>query len=445
MKPLIHEEIINKNENSQSNDELLILDSFDEPNRADSHLWKKSVERTIFRGAKTYFILKGKLCLLVGHADKLEPIQIQYPSSIDYRAGTYYDAISELNDQNCESAQYAVMDLDQSFSQFDINIKIKYLNVSLPKRPSLPLFVQLEPYAFNLGINKGKYVEDHTGALEALELLAQHRIQPIKSWISSNQPVDGETTSFINFVGKHKNGPTNLPDSSKTKEYAKHSTSPWFYVIDEPSENNASEVQKMLDHLKEKFPEVKRMVTTDISYPVTGIDIYCPVMDHLYNREEYSGELWSYVSCMSHGCGENRSYLDNPSIFDVDQHPRSGVPDLTIDAPNEDIFAFFLIGKHLKLGALLYYDSITQWSLASKGIDIDKDMYNFGGNGDGTLLYPDYINKRARPSLRLKLIREASYLADLVTIKNLDLKEKIQSTTDWNINLSIRDEIYKNF
>lgn len=423
--------------------ELLALDSFDKPNMANRKNWKAKFSRIVFNNSSTYIILKGNLCLIVGEARRLEPININHPSAREYQEGVYYDAITDLTKDNCKTSDFAIMDISDSYKKHGLSIKLDKLNIDAPASPSIPMVVQLEPYAFNIGINKGRYIEDHQGALNALEILASHRIQPIKSWISANSSVSGESISFMNFVGKFKNGPTNIPDGSNANVYAKYSSRPWFYVVDEPNENEADLVQKSLDQLKRNHPSVRRMVTTNNEYPVNGIDIYCPVMDQLLNRDEYKGELWSYVSCMSHGCSENRAYLDNPNKYNPDSHSRSGAPDLTIDAPSSDIFAMFLIAVKLKLGALLYYDSITQWALGVKGVDVYKDMYNFGGNGDGTLLYPDYENKLAKPSLRLKIIKEASLLADAARLSGYNLSGVIDSPLNWNITTNIRNEIYE--
>ncbi|PIR04792.1 MAG: hypothetical protein COV57_02530 [Candidatus Liptonbacteria bacterium CG11_big_fil_rev_8_21_14_0_20_35_14] len=425
-----------------NNQEIFVLDSFEKPKHASRDLWKTSLSRTIFKDASTFFIVKGNLCLLVGEAQRLEPILIEHPSANEYPSDVYYDAITDLTMENCNKTLYAILDIKESYIKNGLNIEIKHLPISAPTTPTIPLFIQLEPYAFNIGVNRGSYVENHKGALSALELLHDHRIQPIKSWISSNSPIDKDPLSFMNYVGKFKNGPTNIPEGRSANLYAKYSSRPWFYVVDEPEEALADQIQNKLNELKIGHPSVRRMITTSNRYPVRGIDIYCPVMEQLDNREEYSGEVWSYVSCMSHGCGENRAYLDDPKVFTTESHSRSGAPDLTIDAPSSDIFAFFLIGRHLNLGALLYYDSITQWSLISKGINIYKDMYNFGGNGDGTILYPDFKRKRAFPSLRLKLLREASLLADAAKLGNYGLSSYIFSTTSWYISPNIRDEIY---
>lgn len=418
-----------------------VLNALLKPTEAKDSDWTTAVSRVVFKNAPTGFVIKGNLCDFVGEAKMLLPITITNPSAKEYAYGVYYDAIVDLTNENCKEAIYGWLELNESYTKHGINIQIKPLSQMAPTAPTVPLFVQLEPYAFIKGINKGKYLNEEEKALQALELLKSHRLQPIKSWVATNSSYTG-SYNFKQYVHDFSLGPVNVPTDDAVLNFQSKLYKPWFYVMDEPGASYKDQLQLDLNKLKQKFPAVSRMVTTTKSYPVSGIDIYCPVFQQIGDRTKYD-RLWGYVSCMSHGCGDNRDWLQNVNSFSHKEFPRSGEPDLVIDAPAADLFAFYLIAIKLKLEAILYYDSITQWMLAQKGIDVYKDMYNFGGNGDGTLLYPDYNTKQALPSLRLKYLREASYLADAVSLSNsADLLTNIVSPTEWSIPLTLRDQVY---
>lgn len=425
----------------------MVLDSLEKPNFAAESDWKTSAERVVFKNAPTGFIVRGELCLLVGKAQRLEPIETIYPSASEYKVGTYYDAITELTPQNCGQTKYAWLELNDSFYFEDLKITLSKLPIDAPAEPTVPFFVQMEVYAFNKAMNNGVHVEDYQSPLSALELLSQHRLQPIKSWVSASAPVENGDFSFSKFVLNYAKGPANIPEGNMANTYADYVKDAWFYVIDEPQPHQARTLQAKLDELDVKHPEVKKMVTASFDYPVSGIDIYCPVLQHIKRRSDYPDTLWSYISCMSHGCGTNRSVLKDPNNFDHVDHDRSGEPDIMIDAPAIDLYALYLMTKTLSIQALLYFDSITQWSLIEKGVDVFKDMYNFGGNGDGTLIYPNLKNRSAYSSLRLKILREASYMRDALELcsNKPDLSSYYRSPTDWNYPTTIRNIIYRCF
>jgi len=424
---------------------LMVLDSLEKPNFATESDWKSSADRIVFRNAPTGFIVRGELCLLVGKAQRLESITTIHPSASDYKVDTYYDAITELTAQNCTNTKYAWLELNDSFHSKDLNIELKKLEIDAPTEPTVPFFVQMEVYAFNKAMNNDVHVEDYESPLSALDLLSKHRLQPIKSWVSASAPVDTGDFSFSKFVMNYATGPANIPEGSMANTYAENVKDAWFYVIDEPQPHQARSLQAKLDELEAKHPAVQKMVTAPSNFPVKGIDIYCPVLQHIKKRDDYPDTLWSYISCMSHGCGTNRSVLSDPNNFEHVDHDRSGEPDIMIDAPAMDLYALFLITKELSIQALLYFDSITQWSLINKGIDVFKDIYNFGGNGDGTLIYPDLKNKRAYPSLRLKILREASYMRDALELcpQKPDLSNFYRSPTEWSFPTNIRNIIYR--
>ena len=108
------------------------------------------------------------------------------------------------------------------------------------------------------------------------------------------------------------------------------------------------------------------------------------------------GTLWTYQSCMSHGC----AFGGDPS--------QSGWPSYMIDASGGRNRAMQWVDFNERVTGELYYETVN----AYEGGDPWADQYRFGGNGDGTLFYPGEPSKIGGQteipvaSLRLKLIRQ---------------------------------------
>lgn len=432
---------------------LFALDSFQTPIR-DKVNWKSEITRTVFKNQTTGFVVKGDLCLLSGKAQKILPIEIDYPSAIEYEKGTYYDAMIPMTEENCSDAEFAWLELNESFNSNGLNIKINKLQTE-SLDPKITMFIQLEPYAYTKGLHKGKYVDNTEYlALDGLRMLAEHRIQPIKSWVT---PYGGysNTYGFKEYVKDFSPNKVNIPQDGNlsllSSDISKYKINdPWIYLVDEPSNSTLNAYKTVMANLRKNMPNAKLMVTTTFKKGM-DIDIYCPVLEQLGHDghptvSDYKDKkLWLYTSCMSHGnCGENRDWVQNKVTYSKPNN-RTGTPGLELDANSYDAFGFFQIAIKYDVEALLYYNSIEQWAIAKYGVDIFKDQYNFGGNGDGTLIYPDYENKKPLPSLRLKMLREASFFADAVIMSNSqkDISHYIDDTKKWNFNYIEREKIFQ--
>lgn len=431
-----------------------VLNGLMKINQAKETDWVKNTKRKIFKNQETGFIIKGEVCLLLNENVKsfaLLPIEVKHPSATNYSKGTYWDLLESLNETNCKNTQYAYIDLNNSFSFKDINITIIKTKVSSPAAPTVPLFIPLESYAYLMGMNKGKYTNGEDWYKAGLKELVDHRIQPIKSWVTNYKSWDGGY-SFKEHVVDYSPSKPNVPDNNLSllnKDLISNNIKDaWVYVVDEPSNSVLNSIKTQLSEYK-NYSNIKSMVTTYYREDVE-IDIYCPVAEHLGHDgkpsiDKYKNkELWMYVSCMSNGCGVNRLWQSDPKKVYPDNYPRTGAPDVVIDAPSNDIFAFFALTKKFPtIKALLYYNSIEQWAYTKFGIDVKKDLHSFGGNGDGTLLYPNFDNKGVYPSLRLKLLREASYMRDAMEISKYNDLSSIESTIKWKFDLNIRDKVYE--
>jgi hypothetical protein len=95
----------------------------------------------------------------------------------------------------------------------------------------------------------------------------------------------------------------------------------------------------------------------------------------------------------------------------------AGWPGYEIDRPGTAALAVPLLGVRRGLKGELYYDMLYAWTG-----DPWRDPRAFGGNGDGTLLYPGRPETLGGThpfpveSIRLKIVREALQDAELVAL-----------------------------
>ena len=188
-----------------------------------------------------------------------------------------------------------------------------------------------------------------------------------------------------------------------------------MYVWDEPQREEFPQLIKLLKGVRKHAPLIKNMVTTPYEKELEElVDIYAPVAEEIggrfpgldqYKKLQSQGkELWWYVSCMSHGCNALQD---------------SGAPDLMIERPSVYVRSIGWIGALLGTDAFLYYHTNQAYQYYPKR-DPWKDVWDFSGNGDGTLTYPGrpgifhIENHVPIGSLRLKLLRQTSYDAQYV-------------------------------
>jgi hypothetical protein len=179
-------------------------------------------------------------------------------------------------------------------------------------------------------------------------------------------------------------------------------------------------------------PDLRTLVTTNIDDAVShavddDIDILVPVVNHMHDRpgaSRFEGnqrarydaflqlgprkELWWYQCCMSHGCG----YIGGSET--------SGWPSYMIDATGVQNRAMQWLTFSYGIRGELYYEALLRLP------DAWTSVFDFGGNGDGTLLYPGTpaaiggTTHVPVASYRLKMIREGmedyEYLQRLVEL-----------------------------
>ncbi len=415
-----------------------MLDTFERPEWAPESKWVTSVTRTILKGQVTGFVGRSSdPCTLVGSpgVQQIVTIQTQYPSAKGYRVGTYYDAIQPLTTANCASSPYFYFEGGVgAYAPGNTRITIVEKARAAPTAPTIP---------FMLGFNNGYAIKGWCGSycgaeakgIQVASLLAAHRMQPYATEVTAYDVRPTDSLSFSKSILPYALSATYMPivgatDATFAQEMADIAAHPewpmpWIYVKDEPQEADMPALRTVLAKLKGKG--MKRMVTTPPRADLDA-DIFAPVAEQLK-----PGAQWAYVSCMSNGCGPDRYFQADPKTISHTDYAPTGAPDLVIDAPAANEFGMFIMAMKHKLAAVLYYNSNEGWKLWAKGVDVWADPYNFGGNGDGTLLYPDRAGQTAYPSIRLKLLREASNWADIVSAAGMQADAAALMTTalDW--------------
>jgi hypothetical protein len=425
-----------------------VLDSFERPEFATESDWKAGVTRVILDGQTTSFVLRSaNPCTLVGLPGlmKMVPQEITRTSSSAAKAGTYYDPLQPLTASNCVDARYLQLDANQSVTVGDARITVIKKQVKAPAIPSVPLYVEFNNWTMIRGYCNGVYCNAESAGLQGTRLLNDHRITPYKSQAANT------LASWQQFVQPFQLGDF-FAGAGAVPSYAasiQPQTRPlWAYVRDEPKYYDIATLLTELQGWQTTVPNIKRAVTTPIRHrdlnpqsPTFGkvidhsadvrnlIDIFIPVAeefcvetwpnsrDFYPCRDAYVGkELWLYVSNMSHG---------------ADTQSHTGAPDLVIDRSAVEEFGFYLLALKYDLKGLLYYNAIEGWE-AVRTRDVWVDPYQFGGPGDGLLAYPDRANRVALPSIRMKLLREASQFADIIKAAGMEQQAAALMTTPLN-------------
>lgn len=444
-----------------------VLDTWERPEFANPDQWKPAITRTLMDGQVTSVVLKSDApCELVSvpGIHVIVPVELTKPSAPSYAAGTYYDALRPLTSDNCESAKYLQLDVSESVQIGDAKVMVQKKATKAPAIPALRLHAAFDNWEMVKGYCGNKWCAAESRWVQGAELLAAHRVEPYSAGeIQINKADYLKVTHGYPMVSQALGG--------QPPTYALPSEG-WAYVLDEPHyESDVPRLEGLLKAWQAKAPGVKRLVTTPLRWKnlTVGsstfaktvpwpksvgdlIDIHVVVAEEFCQetwkssgdrfpcREEYAQagkEVWLYVSNMSHGATNG---------------PATGAPDLVIDARGGAVeaFGFFLAGTKYDFDGLLYYNTIQDWGPNAETLIVNPwtrgyDGADLGGAGDGLLLYADVPNKSALPSMRLKLIREASQWADAIQAANLETKaaELMRSTVDWDRDLSKFETLHR--
>jgi hypothetical protein len=437
---------------------VTVIDGFDRPEDAAA-TWASTVTRKVLLDQVTGFVLKTATpsdlaaapsvpwatAAAPGTIQKMVPIDIVHPSYTGAPTGTYYDAIVPLTTDNEADAEYLYLDIvcdgTPQVTVGDCTINLEYHGTA-PTIAALPLMMGFSNFGMILGYS-GQWSPHEADGIYPMQMLVDHRIQPFNGQLYSwdGTATDDWHTNNLRFsthymmvaFGSYALTDPMLSNAVATMTAHGVPAGAWTYNVDEPQGADFAAIEVGLAAQKSAAPSIRTMVTTEYSALMPSVDIWAPVLDYLGTPghaavSAYAGKtLWTYISCMSNGCGDNRAYTVDPPSYT--QYVPDGCPDIVIDRAAAEAFGFYLLGFKHGVEALLYYNSIENWTLWARGIgyggpiDVWTDQYNFGCNGDGTLLYPGGAQPgspvgqtfRPYPSIRLKLLREASYMVDALT------------------------------
>jgi len=203
----------------------------------------------------------------------------------------------------------------------------------------------------------------------------------------------------------------------------------WYYAKDEPSPSDEPLV-KSQSTLTHEVGHLPILVTTYRSTLWALADIVAPVMVCLYPRPGPplcrgaqpvsqvrarigpGKQLWWYQSCMLHGC-------DGPPKDGTLAASMTGWASYMIDHSGPRNRAMGVLAFLERIDGELYFDTLAAWE---KDGQPWRDVWRFGGNGDGTFFYPGtraQVGDEAPllvPSLRLKTVRDGLEDFELLTL-----------------------------
>lgn len=172
------------------------------------------------------------------------------------------------------------------------------------------------------------------------------------------------------------------------------------YIRDEDAAQYDAQIIPIFQQVKAAVPPLRRMMTENrasldayVTDPVFDFESWTtvPAAGKSQNRTNF----WLYGACQSQGTCSNGA-----------QGTPTGSPMMLIDSPASHQRAYPLVGKMAGARAMLYYNTtealMTAWT----------DQRRFGGNGDGTLLYPTTGTNPPVESIRMKLVRQGMFDAE---------------------------------
>lgn len=412
--------------------------------------WREITARTVPEGGHAFVIisLRERRCAALSASVEgvgfftMFPTVIDTPSSAGGRTGVFYEVLIPRNDVNCALSDYIFVEWvplregTVTFTAEGESVQVEVRFEGRFEKASRPFFVGLTN-AYLWRAHCGGYCRKEAvlGHLYA-DLLVKHHLTPIHNWVALPPIRDGRLdldagkggASFRHQVMHYSPDRVAFPPArlygdpvaylkalEKTVQEDGLTGRAWVFVRDEPTDLDA--VADELALYARHAPSVLSMVTRPWDERLAGdLDIFSPVINWLGRdgwpgAERYRGkELWPYASCMG-SCGPNRA---GRSHLRRVPGPDTGLPDFLIDRPAGRLFAYFHELERIDAGAGFYYEATEGFKLMPQGVDLYEDPWNFGGNGDGLLVYPGrpgafgFETDMAFPSMRLKLIHHAT-------------------------------------
>jgi hypothetical protein len=224
-----------------------------------------------------------------------------------------------------------------------------------------------------------------------------------------------------------RDGPKTLSDEERVayyRAYREHlqqrgwNAQLFFYAKDEPKPEDFALVRSQSARVR-KAGGIPVLVTAPLDPQLTAsADIVCPTLNCFFQRPgpqtcravmpvaalrkrlPQGARIWWYQSCNSHGCTSGPA--PDPKIERVYSGWASYMVDHRATLNRAMGPLAFLAG----VDGELYYDTLQAYNAQ----DPWKDLWAFGGNGDGTFFYPGTPERMGRhapvESLRLKHLRD---------------------------------------
>ena len=318
-----------------------------------------------------------------------------------------------------------------------VPVELEVWDFELPSTPSLATaFLAWTPNICTAHTGRS----DCGGVATAAELAAKyqrlaldHRLTLSNVWVGRDHTSDWAT--FDRYFGPYLDGsaPTRLAGAKMTsaqitgsrsesayRAWAQHFKSKgWIarlydYTADEPPYGSSfDDIPPRVAMDRAADPAIRSLVTTTIEgatvYNVLDLlDILVPVINHIHftdkgdQRPLYDdfiaggGEVWMYQSCMSHGCSVGGTPSQGGSY-----------PSYMVDVSATRNRLMQWADYRYRIAGELYYETVLAFSK-----DPWSSVFEFSGNGDGTLFYPGTPSKIGgssqvpAESIRLKMIRE---------------------------------------
>lgn len=327
-----------------------------------------------------------------------------------------------------------------------VSLSVQVWRMQMPDRHALPAYSEITTWFNMLGHLGGDGEGEALLARRYEDEMLAHRLIPIKCGIKVPKVLSGSSGPRLDIDGYPdpslsfrrsvlEKRPAwalfDLPTTAyynlapaEVREYytAIENTLPsiaepgraFTYLWDEPKRSEMPRLLDLARLVSELAPSLKVMVTTTPTPELEPyVDIFAPVMNDfafegrpaldVYRRLQRDGkEVWWYVSCLSHGCDAN---LDR------------GTPDMVIDRPAAYVRSIAWLSERYGIDAFLYYHVNNGYQFHPRR-DPWNSLWDFSGNGDGTLFYPARPGERGFGehgpigSVRLKLWRQASFDAE---------------------------------
>lgn len=412
--------------------------------------WRLRTQRKVPRGGHAMVILNlgedrcGELSASRSDVtfSSFYPTYLSTPSSAGGQPGWYYEALVPRNSQSCRLSPFVLAEWRPEFEGAlwlqqgtkKVEVQVRFEGHFIAPR-----------HRFHIGLSNSYLIQGHCLSYCPLEaelgdayrkLLLDHHLSPYHHWVGVPQIIDGrldldadadrglsfrqqvmaDNADRIAFprVRGHTQPIDYLRALEQTVLNERLAGKAWVYVRDEPEDVKQLEAELML--YRTYAPSVMTLVTTPWRESLdSGIDIFAPVlhqMDGARAQNYAKKRLWPYTSCMG-SCGPNRRNFAHSEPPPPQPGPDTGLPDLLIDRPGESIEQYFQFLNHVGADATLYYHAVEGYPLYRQGVLLRDDPWNFGGNGDGLLLFPGRPGElgldhhQPLPSLRLKLLRQA--------------------------------------